>query len=214
MLLHSTASAIASASTKLFGKNTTSPAGIRYRLRSCYRVQQYRDVRCRNLHQGVFAVRPSRTRAFYLALSSVTDSSTPVCLFCNSSLKWPRHSLKSASPPATPTSSPVYRRSHRPKHSSSAGVRTGRIPEPHLLPAKHVSAWIQNNLYLSLADTPFDREDPTLNPAAGACVTCPRRSGYNISPFSDVTDGDQCKLCGIRATASIFRWLATGALPA
>src|SRR5580692_8814246 len=50
--------------------------------------------------------------------------------------------------------------------------------EPHLLPAKHVSAWIQNNLYLSLADAPFDREDPSLNPAAGACVTCPRRSGY------------------------------------
>src|SRR6185437_572244 len=52
--------------------------------------------------------------------------------------------------------------------------------------------WIQNNLYLALADAPFDREDPTLNPAAGACVTCPRRSGYNTSLFSDVVDGDQC----------------------
>jgi ParB family chromosome partitioning protein len=86
--------------------------------------------------------------------------------------------------------------------------------EAHLLPAKFISAWIQSNLYLSLADAPFDREDPTLNPAAGACVTCPRRSGYNTSLFSDVTDGDQCKLCGIRATASIFRWPASGALPA
>jgi ParB family chromosome partitioning protein len=64
--------------------------------------------------------------------------------------------------------------------------------EAHLLPAKFLSAWIQTNLYLSLADAPFDREDPTLNPAAGACVTCPRRSGYNTSLFSDVTDGDQC----------------------
>ena len=64
--------------------------------------------------------------------------------------------------------------------------------EAHLLPAKHVSAWIQNNLYLALADAPFDREDPTLNPAAGACATCPRRSGYNTSLFSDVTGGDQC----------------------
>jgi hypothetical protein len=53
--------------------------------------------------------------------------------------------------------------------------------EPHLLPAKHVSTWIQNNLYLSLADAPFGREDPTLNPAAGACVTCPRRSGYPMA---------------------------------
>ncbi len=53
--------------------------------------------------------------------------------------------------------------------------------EAHLLPAKNLSAWIQANLYLSLSDAPFDREDPTLNPAAGACVTCPRRSGYNTS---------------------------------
>ena len=63
--------------------------------------------------------------------------------------------------------------------------------EPHLLPAKHLSAWIQTNLYLSLAEAPFDKEDPTLNPTAGACVTCPRRSGYNTSLFIDV-QGDQC----------------------
>ncbi len=58
--------------------------------------------------------------------------------------------------------------------------------EAHLLPAKNLSAWIQANLYFSLADAPFDREDPTLNPPAGACVTCPRRSGYNTSLFADV----------------------------
>ena len=63
--------------------------------------------------------------------------------------------------------------------------------EPHLLPAKHLSAWIQTNLYLSLTDAPFDREDPTLNPSAGACPTCPRRSGFNTSLFNDV-QGDQC----------------------
>jgi ParB family chromosome partitioning protein len=63
--------------------------------------------------------------------------------------------------------------------------------EPHLLPAKHIAAWIETNLYLALADAPFDREDITLNPDAGACVTCPRRSGYNTSLFADV-QGDQC----------------------
>ena len=63
--------------------------------------------------------------------------------------------------------------------------------EPHLLPAKHLSAWIQANLYLSLAEAPFDREDTTLNPVAGACITCPRRSGFNTSLFHDV-QGDQC----------------------
>ena len=63
--------------------------------------------------------------------------------------------------------------------------------EPHLLPAKHLSAWIQTNLYLSLADAPFSKEDTTLNPPAGACVSCPRRSGFNTSLFADV-QGDQC----------------------
>ncbi len=79
--------------------------------------------------------------------------------------------------------------------------------EAHLLPAKHLSAWITNNVYLPLDETPFDRKDATLNPGAGACSACPRRSGYNTSLFFDVV-ADQCKLCGIRATASIFRWLA------
>jgi len=64
--------------------------------------------------------------------------------------------------------------------------------EPHLLPAKHLSAWIQANLYLSLAEAPFDKDDTTLNPSAGACSTCPRRSGFNTSLFSDVSNGDQC----------------------
>jgi ParB family chromosome partitioning protein len=63
--------------------------------------------------------------------------------------------------------------------------------EPHLLPAKHLAAWIQTNLYLSLAEAPFDKEDTTLNPVAGACVTCPRRSGFNTTLFADV-QGDQC----------------------
>lgn len=63
--------------------------------------------------------------------------------------------------------------------------------EAHLLPAKHLSAWIQANLYLNLAEAPFDREDTTLKPEAGACITCPRRSGFNTSLFADV-QGDQC----------------------
>src|SRR6202046_1832480 len=63
--------------------------------------------------------------------------------------------------------------------------------EAHLLPAKHLSAWIQANLYLNLAEAPFDLEDTTLKPEAGACVTCPRRSGFNTSLFADV-QGDQC----------------------
>jgi len=70
--------------------------------------------------------------------------------------------------------------------------------EAHLLPAKHLSSWIQANLYLNLAEAPFDRQDTTLKPEAGACIPCPRRSGFNTSLFADV-QGDRCKLCGIWA---------------
>jgi ParB family transcriptional regulator, chromosome partitioning protein len=63
--------------------------------------------------------------------------------------------------------------------------------EPHLLPAKYLSSWIANNVYLPLDEAPFDREDASLNPDAGSCLACPRRSGYNASLFSDVS-GDQC----------------------
>ncbi len=63
--------------------------------------------------------------------------------------------------------------------------------EAHLLPARFLAAWIQANLYLALADAPFDREDATLNPVAGTCAACPRRSGHNTSLFCDV-QGDQC----------------------
>jgi hypothetical protein len=82
--------------------------------------------------------------------------------------------------------------------------------EPRLLPAKHLSAWIQANLYLNLADAPFDREDTTLNPAAGACLTCPRRSGYNTSRFADV-QGDKCfdaSCFHLKITAHIDREVA------
>ncbi len=82
--------------------------------------------------------------------------------------------------------------------------------EAHLLPAKHLSAWIQANLYLNLAEAPFDREDALLKPEAGACVTCPRRSGHNTSLFHDV-QGDQCldaPCYQAKVTAHIDRQLA------
>lgn len=63
--------------------------------------------------------------------------------------------------------------------------------EAHLLPARHLAAWIESNLYLALAEAPFDRNDAGLVPESGACMACPKRSGYNTSLFADV-EGDQC----------------------
>ena len=63
--------------------------------------------------------------------------------------------------------------------------------ESVLLPAKHLAAWIDSTLYLALAEAPFPTDDPALNPEAGACLTCPRRTGYNTQLFADV-QGDNC----------------------
>ena len=80
---------------------------------------------------------------------------------------------------------------HQPAAFENCWRKDWQDKEAHLLPAKHLSTWIQTNLYLNLADAPFDRQDPTLKPEAGACATCPRRSGHNTSLFCDV-QGDQC----------------------
>ena len=79
----------------------------------------------------------------------------------------------------------------RPKPSSNAGGRTGRTKSRTCYPPSMWPRGYRRTFILSLADAPFDRGDPTLNPAAGACVTCPRRSGHNTSLFCDV-QGDQC----------------------
>ena len=63
------------------------------------------------------------------------------------------------------------------EHQASAFAQCWRKDwqdkEPHLLPAKHLGAWIQNNLYLSLADAPFSKEDPTLNPLPEPAIPAP-----------------------------------------
>lgn len=63
--------------------------------------------------------------------------------------------------------------------------------ERHLLPAKNLASWIQSNLFLALAEAPFDKESAALYPPAGACTTCPKRTGYNTALFADVAD-DNC----------------------
>ena len=83
-----------------------------------------------------------------------------------------------------------------------------------LLPVRNLHSWIEQNILLVLKDAPFDKRDAHLVAIAGSCVDCPNRTGHNKLLFSDLGKQDACKLCGIRATASIFRWLVTAARPA
>jgi hypothetical protein len=97
--------------------------------------------------------------------------------------------------------------------SQAAFVRIGAKVKRIVLPVRHLQYWIEHHVLLVLKQAPFDKRDAQLLPAAGSCVDCPKRTGHNKLLFADVRE-DACKLCGIRATASVFRWLAAAALPA
>jgi len=60
-----------------------------------------------------------------------------------------------------------------------------------LIPVKELAAWIQSNILLELEAAPFDKQDETLLPQAGACANCPKRTGFNTLLFSEVRK-DSC----------------------
>jgi ParB family transcriptional regulator, chromosome partitioning protein len=60
-----------------------------------------------------------------------------------------------------------------------------------LIPVRELAAWIESNILLQLASVPFDKQDETLITAAGSCVNCPKRTGFNKLLFADVRK-DSC----------------------
>jgi ParB/RepB/Spo0J family partition protein len=52
--------------------------------------------------------------------------------------------------------------------------------------------YIDHNIVNSLSSAAFDKKDATLYPKAGACVTCPHRSGASPLLFSDIKQKDKC----------------------
>jgi ParB family transcriptional regulator, chromosome partitioning protein len=72
---------------------------------------------------------------------------------------------------------------------NGAGVKAKRI----LLPLRHLQQWIEHNVLLLLKQSPFNKRDPQLVPAAGSCVECPKRTGHNKLLFADVSGNmDAC----------------------
>lgn len=51
---------------------------------------------------------------------------------------------------------------------------------------------IQEEYMLALKDAPFDAKDAALVPAAGACTTCPKRTGNQPDLFGDIKSRDIC----------------------
>jgi ParB family chromosome partitioning protein len=60
-----------------------------------------------------------------------------------------------------------------------------------LMPVREVTAWIEQNILLSLEAVPFDKSDEALLPEAGSCANCPKRTGYNTLLF-DAALKDSC----------------------
>jgi ParB family chromosome partitioning protein len=67
-----------------------------------------------------------------------------------------------------------------------------RSKEKHAVSVRELGQWIRDSLMLTLADAVFDRADAELVPAAGACVTCSKRTGANIALFDDFEQDDKC----------------------
>jgi ParB family transcriptional regulator, chromosome partitioning protein len=74
-------------------------------------------------------------------------SSTLALRFCTSFRMWPRPSKPSGS---RPTLSRVFRRISKQQAFEACWRKDYQDKEAHLLPTKHLSTWITNNLYLPL----------------------------------------------------------------
>ena len=85
--------------------------------------------------------------------------------------------------------------------TSSTAYYIARIPEGRQLQAiteiaemsaREALDHIRQRYMLRLVDAPFDRKDATLVPAAGSCLSCPKRTGNAKEIFSDVKQADIC----------------------
>jgi hypothetical protein len=70
-----------------------------------------------------------------------------------------------------------------PGHRTTAAILKDKDPRP--INVRELRDWIQREIHLTLANAPFDVNDPNLVSAAGACTTCPKRSGSNPLLFAD-----------------------------
>lgn len=52
--------------------------------------------------------------------------------------------------------------------------------------------WIQDEVLMELKRAPWKLEDPELVPAAGACTTCPKRTGSQPALWADLKGPDRC----------------------
>lgn len=67
---------------------------------------------------------------------------------------------------------------------------TGEIEQ--LVTVAELADWIAHTIHLDLRRAPFSTTDATLLPAAGACLTCRKRTGCAPDLFPDIAQQDTC----------------------
>lgn len=77
-----------------------------------------------------------------------------------------------------------------PGHRSTVSILKDRKAEA--LTVRQLRDWIEREIHLDLKTAAFDCNDANLLPAAGACSTCPKRTGNNPLLFSEIRNKSVC----------------------
>lgn len=71
-------------------------------------------------------------------------------------------------------------------------IATPRYADGDAMTYREAASHVRRNFMLELAKAPFDATDAELYPTAGACTTCPSRTGAQPELFGDVKEKDIC----------------------
>jgi len=71
-----------------------------------------------------------------------------------------------------------------PQYRNAAAILKDKKAEATTV--RELRGWIEREIHLDLTNAPFDPQDETLLPKAGACARCPKRTGSNPLLFPEV----------------------------
>src|SRR6266851_3333971 len=77
-----------------------------------------------------------------------------------------------------------------PQYRNAAAILKDKKAEATTV--RELRGWIEREIHLDLANAPFDPQDETLLPKAGACARCPKRTGSNPLLFPEVRQKSIC----------------------
>jgi len=77
-----------------------------------------------------------------------------------------------------------------PQYRNAAAVLKDKKAEA--VTVRELRSWIQREIHLDLTQVPFDPQDEMLLPSAGACASCPKRTGNNPLLFPEVRQKSTC----------------------